>query len=175
VQVCVDGVPVCSAVSGEGVFVVSGGFSGDVRLVFTGPQFHTVLTVPGVRAGETLDVTVDFQARAVRIDARQGGSPDNGRDERQNVPPNNPPDPPVDDPPDRELPDDDPPGDDDDAGDDPDDSGESDDDEGDDSGDDSDEDREDDDNDSGEDGSDEPTEDPSKDKPKRGKGPGKRD
>jgi hypothetical protein len=78
VKVCVSGTTTCAGLDGSGNFVLKGDFAGDVALNITGPQGNTTLTVPDVQPGETVVVVVDLQgtAAALRIESRQGGSPD---------------------------------------------------------------------------------------------------
>jgi hypothetical protein len=77
-KVCVTGTSICTNVNGAGAFQLSGSFSGDVQLDFTGPSGTTSLTVPDVQAGETVIVVVDLSNGSLRVESREAA---NGTDD----------------------------------------------------------------------------------------------
>lgn len=83
IRVCISGTTTCADVDGAGTFELTGHFSGDIRLQFTGPQGTVILTIPHVQPGETIVVTVELNGTngTIRILSRQGGDDDSDDDD----------------------------------------------------------------------------------------------
>jgi len=82
-RVCVVGTDVCVAVDGSGHFVLSGDFTGDVHLRFTGSGYDVEQIIHNVESGETITITVEFDGDhgVLRIESRDGTSGDDGSDD----------------------------------------------------------------------------------------------
>jgi hypothetical protein len=73
VQVCVEGTNFCTEVDADGVFTLDASVSGDIVLVFDGPDFNARLPLNGVPAGATVRIrdivcsTTSGQCRAADL------------------------------------------------------------------------------------------------------------
>ena len=82
IRVCISGTDTCTEVDGSGNFELTGNFTGDIQLQFTGPQGTVTLTIPNVQPGETILVTVELNGTngIIRIQSRHGGDDDSDDD-----------------------------------------------------------------------------------------------
>ena len=79
-QVCVVGTDACVNADGAGRFELSGDFSGDIQLRFSGAGQDVVVTLHDVQPGQTITVTVALNGRTgtVDVESREGGDSVNG-------------------------------------------------------------------------------------------------
>ena len=79
-QVCVVGTDACVNADGSGRFALSGDFSGDIRLSFSGAGQDVVVTLHDVQPGQTITVTVALHGTTGTVDAesREGGNSSSG-------------------------------------------------------------------------------------------------
>lgn len=84
-QVCVATTTNCDDVDDSGNFELTGNFSGDVQLVFTGLTEVVNLTIPNVQPGETVIVTVELNGRSstVKIESRTDAEDDDSEDDSE--------------------------------------------------------------------------------------------
>ena len=83
IRVCISGTDTCDDVDGAGNFELTGNFTGDIRLRFTGAMGEVTLTIPDVRHGETIVVKVELDGTTgvVRVESRSGGDDDDSADD----------------------------------------------------------------------------------------------